>query len=55
MKCLCLPALIMSLLVLGACVSAKDVPAYTDAQVLQVASAFSPECRVAKRDEGYSP
>ena len=51
MKRFCLSALIVLLLPLGACAPAKDVPAYTGAQVLEVAKAFSPLCRALKSAE----
>ena len=45
-KGLCLLALIVSLLLVGACALVQDVPAYVADEVLQVAKAFSPDCRI---------
>ena len=45
-KGLCLLGLIVPLLLVGACGPAKDVPAYTADEVMQVARAFSPDCRL---------
>ena len=43
---LCLLALIVSPLLVGACALVQDVPAYMADEVLQVAKAASPDCRV---------
>ena len=45
-KGLCLLGLIVPLLLVGACIPAQDVPAYTSDEVVQVARAFSPDCRL---------
>ena len=43
---LCLLALVVPFMLVGACAPAKDVPAYMADEVLQVAKAASPDCRV---------
>ena len=43
---LCLLALIVPLLLVGACALVQDVPAYMADEVMQVAEAFSPDCRI---------
>lgn len=43
---LCLLGLIVPLLLVGACAPAQDIPAYTADEVMQVAKAFSPDCRI---------
>ena len=54
-KGLCLLGLIVPLLLVGACIPAQDVPAYMADEVLQVAKAASPDCRVRKSVQPASP